>query len=332
MLKRPSVALVLPVLLMPLPAALAWGPAGHKIIASIAFRRLAPEQQTKLIALLRQHPRFEEDFAKRMPSDLAAQDVNEWIIQQAAIWPDIARGLKGPGLRQRHHHRSWHFIDLPDFLTPADEEALKDQVKNHVNLSFDVPRDPEAQKSMNIMQAITHSHSIVVDPQAKPEERALFLSWLIHLVGDLHQPLHTTALFSRRLFPDGDKGGNKIATEQRKNLHSLWDGFPGSPRFSTTRKRAIRLLEDPQMRELGERAAANQDIRGWLDESHQLAITVAYSSEVTDFVLRFEQSASGTELPRLCLSEGHLKQGGAVANRCLVEAGYRLGRILERIP
>jgi hypothetical protein len=86
------------------------------------------------------------------------------------------------------------------------------------------------------------------------------------------------------------------------------------------------------MRELGERAAANQDIRAWLGESHQFATTVAYNSEVTDSVRRFEQSASSTELPRLSLSAGYLKQGGEVANRCLVEAGYRLGKLLEGVP
>ena len=92
------------------------------------------------------------------------------------------------------------------------------------------------------------------------------------------------------------------------------------------------ILEDPQRRELGERAAANQDVKAWLDESHQLAKTVAYDVEVTDFVRRFQQSGASNELPRLSLSEGYLKQGGAVANRCLVEAGYRLGKMLEGIP
>ncbi len=172
----------------------------------------------------------------------------------------------------------------------------------------------------------------MLDPHAKQQDRALHLSWLIHLVGDLHQPFHTTALFSRRLFPDGDQGGNKIPTEQRKNLHGLWDGFPGSPQFSTTRIRAIRVLDDPQMRDLGERAAASQNIKAWLEESHEFATTVAYDAEVTDFVRRFEQSSSGTELPRLSLSEDYLKHGGAVATRCLVEAGYRLGKMLEGVP
>ncbi len=51
--------------------------------------------------------------------------------------------------------------------------------------------------------------------------------------------------------------------------------------------------------------------KAWLDECHQLAITVAYDAEVTDFVRRFEQDGPRTELPRLSLSEGYLKQGGA---------------------
>jgi hypothetical protein len=50
-----------PVLLLRL--ALAWGPAGHKIIAWIALRRLAPDKQATNIALLKQHPQYEEDIA-----------------------------------------------------------------------------------------------------------------------------------------------------------------------------------------------------------------------------------------------------------------------------
>ena len=166
-----------------------------------------------------------------------------------------------------------------------------------------------------------HSWSVPADVKRIPHVRQTSVG----MVGPSGQ-------FTRRLFPDGDQGGNRIPTEQRKNLHSLWDGFPGSPRFSTCRNRAIHLLEDLQMRELGERAGANQDVKAWLNESHQLAITVAYDAEVTDFVRRFEQSGQGTDLPRLSLSEGYLKQGGAVASRCLVEAGYRLGKMLEAVP
>ena len=57
--------------------------------------------------------------------------------------------------------------------------------------------------------------------------RSMCARLLIHIIGDIHQPLHTSALFSE-LFPDGDLGGNKfeIVYEKRKslnNLHSFWD-------------------------------------------------------------------------------------------------------------
>jgi hypothetical protein len=41
---------------------------GHKIVASIAFRQLSPDKQKKVVALLKKHPRFEDDFAAKMRS------------------------------------------------------------------------------------------------------------------------------------------------------------------------------------------------------------------------------------------------------------------------
>ncbi|HEV3304449.1 MAG TPA: S1/P1 nuclease [Planctomycetaceae bacterium] len=309
----------------------AWGPAGHKIVASIAFRRLSPDQQKKILSLLKKHPRFEDDFAPKM-EDVDDRFANEWIVEQAAIWPDLARGLSGPGMRQKYHHGTWHFINLPHYLTDADEQVLKGGIKDKVNINFDVPADAEGQKAMNIVQAIAHSKSIVMNPQADPDERALHLSWLIHLVGDIHQPLHSTALFSRKLFPDGDQGGNKIQTDRRKNLHSLWDGFPGSPQFNTVRNRAVKLLNDPEMKDVGEKAAEVQDVTKWLDESHLLAETEAYDGAVMGFLREQEQSPADAELPQLDLGEDYLHQGGDVAQCRLVQAGYRLGKLLEAVP
>src|SRR5262245_58446176 len=93
------------------PQAMAWSDAGHKIIASIAFNRLTPEEREKVVAILREHPRFKADFTDKMPADLADDDKNEWIFQQAAVWPDIARGFRGEDAR--FHHSTWHYINLP---------------------------------------------------------------------------------------------------------------------------------------------------------------------------------------------------------------------------
>jgi hypothetical protein len=62
------------------------------------------------------------------------------------------------------------------------------------------------------------------------EEKAIYLTWLLHLVGDIHQPLHCTAVFSEQ-FPNGDKGGNDAFIRIRSSpvkLHAFWDGLLGN--------------------------------------------------------------------------------------------------------
>ena len=57
-------------------------------------------------------------------------------------------------------------------------------------------------------------------------ERALFARYLIHLIGDIHQPLHSVALYNHT-FPKGDAGGNmlkiKLPNGTSYNFHSFWD-------------------------------------------------------------------------------------------------------------
>ncbi len=57
-------------------------------------------------------------------------------------------------------------------------------------------------------------------------ERSLFARYLIHMVGDIHQPLHSVALFNHT-FPKGDQGGNllkvKLLNGSIANFHSFWD-------------------------------------------------------------------------------------------------------------
>src|SRR5689334_6447698 len=98
------------------PAA-AWNATGHKIIASIAFRQLTSAEQSKIVALLNKHPRYTEDFADEMPVDIRVSDdaQNEWLFQQAAIWPDLVRG--GPPERRAFNRAEWHYINRPVFLT-----------------------------------------------------------------------------------------------------------------------------------------------------------------------------------------------------------------------
>lgn len=62
--------------------------------------------------------------------------------------------------------------------------------------------------------------------KALTAEKALFTRYLIHMVGDIHQPLHSVALFNHT-YPKGDQGGNllriKLLNGSTANFHSFWD-------------------------------------------------------------------------------------------------------------
>src|SRR5262245_39070827 len=119
--KRLGLGLVCPLVwsLAALPS-YAWNATGHKIVASIAFRQLNSAEQTKIVDLLNRHPRFTEDFADEMPEEIRAADSaqQEWIFQQAAVWPDLIRP-PGPDAKIAFHRSQWHYVNLPLFLDAA---------------------------------------------------------------------------------------------------------------------------------------------------------------------------------------------------------------------
>jgi len=301
--------------------ALAWSEAGHKITGSIAYRQLTPDQQAKIVAILKNHPRWDEDFKSKMPAELTTEaEQNEWVFQQAAVWPDMARGFNGAD--RKFNHPTWHYINLPIYLTDDDKT-----IDAKVNVSLDPPAD--VQEDMNVVQAIRLARRLLTDKQTTDAEKAVLLCWIFHDVGDIHQPLHSCALFSKHLFPSGDRGGNSIRTDQRQNLHAVWDQFPGNrASFREARNKAIAIVNDPEQSKIGKEAAGKLDENTWLDESHALAESVAYDAEVTGH-LRSHYPES--EAPPIQLTERYLKEGGKVAERRVVEAGYRLGAVLNAV-
>jgi hypothetical protein len=302
--------------------AVAWGPAGHKIVAAIAFRQLTPAQQATIVAILKQHPRFQEDFEDKMPEGVEA---NEWIFQQAAVWPDIARDLPYEA-KKEFSRPNWHFIDLPYFPTDEDRAELAGKLK--ANVSFEL--SASANEKMNAVQAYRFALHVLEDPHASASDKAKYLSWIIHLVGDTHQPLHCATLCTVDLFPEGDHGGNSITTVEHKELHALWDGFPGSPsmKFNAVQKKAMSLTHEHELEVAGRKAAADLNIETWVKESHDYAERFAYTQQVLEHL---EGQTDAKRLAPMELSEEYLSDGGNLAKQRLVEAGYRLGAVLKRI-
>src|SRR6202021_3878931 len=91
----------------------------------------------------------------------------------------------------------------------------------------------DATGPQNIVEALTKNVADLKDPKVSASDKAVALCWILHLCGDIHQPLHATELFSPQ-FPTGDQGGNQFIilrdppyADSRANLHFVWDSLPG---------------------------------------------------------------------------------------------------------
>ena len=274
---------------LPATPALAWNAAGHRLVAVIAWQQLSPASREAVTAALAGHP-DQARWAERARSDDGID-----IFAEAATWPDDIRNDPRfydedrepptpplPGLPDTARHKRWHYVDLD----------AGGQV-----------RDGELDRQIVQLTKMLRSGG-------KNAQISNALPWLIHLVADLHQPLHVGR--------HGDEGGNQLAIENPfnprlpfTNLHTYWDDLPGPPwlRGQRLEKNAARLIEDFP-------APTQGDVRQWRDESHRLLGEVY-------------PKASGSLLP--IVDEDFRRRSREIANRRLVDAGYRLGRLLESI-
>src|SRR5439155_25645392 len=112
------------------------------------------------------------------------------------------------GFTDRFRHRCWHFIDVA-FAQDGTTVLPPTPV-------------PNAQERVDLFRPVLGG----IDEDLK----AYDLSWLLHLVGDLHQPIHCTTRVSQGQ-PEGDAGGNLVAVTpgtSPQKLHQFWDDLLGS--------------------------------------------------------------------------------------------------------
>lgn len=194
-------------------AALAWNDRGHMLIAMIAYQELKPEVREKVNAILKAHPQ-RDLLTAGGPAE--GPDLDMWVFAKTAAWPDMIRSKNNP-LSAAEHHSQWHYINHP---INRDSAQGPEPVEK-----WDGRNDPA-----NIVQAQAKCRAELATAETAPERKAMDLCWVEHLVGDIHQPLHAVALFSKQ-FPQGDRGGNSFAVkrgESPMNLHSFWDNALGT--------------------------------------------------------------------------------------------------------
>jgi hypothetical protein len=176
------------------------------------------------------------------------------------------------------------------------------------------------------------------DAEANSSDRALALSWVLHLVGDAHQPLHTVALFTKAAFVAGDRGGNDILVRGRGPLHGVWDDLLGTDASWPSVEAAARALEHAGPAP-GKGATRELGVEHWLLEGCDVARRAVYVPSIQSGVGRFERRAreqsAGPAMehakPEITLGPEYFRYAERLAEARVRLAGLRLASMLSEL-
>jgi|GEM_PF-2701380 len=301
------------------------------MVAYIAFQLLSPEERSFFLKIIENYEFYNSEFAYRIPDEINKKSEREtWLFMQASTWPDRIRSPNTPG--HIYNYLRWHYISTPIFL---DENA-----KNKFGKSIDIDLEYSEElhiEELNLIQALYYVKSNIVDENTSESIKAVYLFWLLNLVCEIHKPLHTSSLWTKEIFPNSDRGGNMIQIELEglKNirLHALWDGAPGRSSLRTFQdlsNKAESLLSNQNLVYQGNEAAINMNILNWYEESYKLASTVVYTKRLLD-IIHIQESSGKNQLEPIKLSEEYFLQTGNILKNRLVEASFRLEKVLSEI-
>ncbi len=162
--------------------AFAWDDGGHLLIGEIAAQRLRPETLRAMEPLV---ALLDPQFNQGQP----------YNVITAAVWLDDQRGLG-----KANPWKAWHYVDFE-----CDGGANPPE-----------PAPPHA------LSGLDEAVGVLGNRNADPKARAVALAQVLHIVGDIHQPMHAADRH--------DRGGNAVAIEplfagawNPANLHALWD-------------------------------------------------------------------------------------------------------------
>ncbi|SEG72989.1 S1/P1 Nuclease [Bryocella elongata] len=258
-----------------LPQAWAWGRAGHRLTALVAENYLTSETKLQIAELLSADSKGRETLA-----DIAA-------------WAD--------SYRQEHPKTAgWHFVDISAGQAKFDRQR-------------DCPASSTDTKSPwrdCVTDRILYFEGRLGDTSLPPRERALALKFLVHLIGDVHQPFHAL----------GDaRGGNDISVSflgssvcdtNRCNLHGVWDDAMIQERNLSEPKYLARL--EQEIAENHWDRLAGGEPTTWANISHKYAVDAMVPTGAV-------------------IGRDYYEEEGKIMDAQLALGGLRLAHVLNRI-
>jgi hypothetical protein len=288
--------------------AMAWNSVGHMTVAYAAYQQLTPAEKARAAALLKLNPLYSQ-WLGYIPAGTADADRDMYVFMMAATWPDeikaMGSGYTGNdtpprgelaslnvGYSDKQAHKYWHFVNTP---FSQDGTALP------------AVGSPTATEKIAVFrQALATSEPDLL--------KSYDLVWLLHLVGDLHQPLHCSTRITKSK-PHGDEGGNLVVVDgPTKELHAFWDdavGLGDTRNFMT----AVKVGQALPAPDASLAADAKED--DWAAESFSLAQSAAYIPPV------------GPGLGPYNLAGAYTDNTQQIAKQRIALAGARLANLLK---
>lgn len=313
------------------PSAFGWGKMGHLMVDAVAYSQLTPAARAQVDHLLTLNPSYLEWTGEK--GEARGESTRLRAFMLAGVWADDIKSAPGytdegdrqdapdagadKGYADHLRHRYWHYINIP---ISSDGTKLEE------------PRAP------NVLTQITAFRAVLADPAADADHKSYALTWLLHLVGDVHQPLHDVSRFTHDQ-PDGDAGGNRVQLlcpphlhgqgdrQHRgfcpRELHAFWDDLPGDQELGEAAWQGhtdlipLALSNVRKLPPADAQRAQIDDPRVWVKEGVLLAQKVVYSGPIGDGPGPYAIDVAYHERAR------------QVAAQQIVLAGTRLARLLN---
>ena len=300
----------------------AWNDVGHMTVAGIAYKHLNPSTKAKCDALMKLNPYYGE-WMSGLPAKMTPEEKNMLIFMLVSTWPDVIKGdrtfsvdgggggykpegavaTRNIGYEDHLLHKYWHFVDYP---FSGDGTPLPT-----------VPSPNAETEILDFSKALSSDKSESI--------KSYDLTWLIHLVGDIHQPLHCVTRVTK-IHPDGDAGGNQVkihTTDGDGNLHACWDNMLGMNNEPYHVLRLVNRLSPStgKSEKLKTEASASrqaEEVHAWCLESAKYARDEVYRKPI------------GANNGPFFVDKRYKRKSAVLARKQVEKAGMRLAGLLNQ--
>lgn len=297
----------------PSPSVSAWDDTGHKLTAYIAWQQMTAEARERAAKILLSAPEDSDLSVFYVQDSRSTAAKQRELFMIASTWADIVRDRNFKSRNAKYHHGNWHYLN-----------TFWREVGGKAEIVPDLKSDEQ-----NAVERLFAFDKVLRDRSALDSDKAVALAWILHLGGDIHQPLHDSGRVTE-YDPKGDQGGNlfilspKGATgDDRVTLHWYWDSIIGRnvARLNDAcdsayiPKIAARIMKKHPPEAMRERFKIGK-FDEWQQEGFVIASTKLYPNS-----LKFGEMPSVT----------YKRMAYNTAQEQIALAGYRMGEMLNQV-